>query len=79
VFNLIIKKITIVIEQLIIKQLHLMPENLKQEVLDFVGYLLTKHQNFYQTPKVPKFGSAKGKYVLHPNFDEPLDDFKDYM
>jgi hypothetical protein len=56
-----------------------MPENLKQEVLDFVGYLLTKHQNFYQTPKVPKFGSAKGKYVLHPNFDEPLDDFKDYM
>ena len=29
--------------------------------------------------KVPKFGSAKGKYIMSDDFDEPLDDFKDYM
>jgi hypothetical protein len=31
-------------EQLILKQLIQMPENLKQEVLDFMGYLIAKHQ-----------------------------------
>lgn len=66
-------------EQLIINQLYLMPENLKQEVLDFVGYLMSKHQIANTIPKVPTFGSAKGKYVLAPDFDDPLDDFKDYM
>lgn len=27
----------------------------------------------------PKFGSAKGLINTAKNFDEPLDDFKDYM
>lgn len=26
-----------------------------------------------------KAGSAKGKYKLAPDFDEPLEDFKEYM
>ena len=26
-----------------------------------------------------KLGSAKGKIWISPDFDEPLDDFKDYM
>jgi len=25
------------------------------------------------------FGSAKGKYILTEDFDEPLEDFKEYM
>ena len=25
------------------------------------------------------FGSAKGMFVIKPGFDEPLEDFKDYM
>ncbi len=28
---------------------------------------------------VRKAGSAEGKYGLAPDFDEPLEDFKDYM
>lgn len=28
---------------------------------------------------VRKAGSAKGKYEITPDFDEPLEDFKDYM
>jgi len=27
----------------------------------------------------PRFGSAKDKYILSPDFDAPLDDFKEYM
>ncbi len=29
--------------------------------------------------RIPKFGSAKGMFVMAPDFDEPLEDFKDYM
>lgn len=29
--------------------------------------------------KQPVFGSAKGMFVIKPGFDEPLDDFKEYM
>ena len=28
---------------------------------------------------IPKFGSAKGLIVIADDFEEPLDDFKDYM
>ena len=28
---------------------------------------------------VPKFGSAKGLIVMSDDFDEPLEDFKEYM
>ena len=32
------------------------------------------------TPKPrPKFGSAKGLIKINDDFDEPLEDFKDYM
>jgi hypothetical protein len=31
-----------------------------------------------QKPK-PKFGSAKGLIKMADNFDEPLEEFKDYM
>ena len=31
-------------DQLILRQLKMMPDNLKQEVADFIGYLLQKHQ-----------------------------------
>ncbi|MBM3144644.1 MAG: type II toxin-antitoxin system prevent-host-death family antitoxin [Chloroflexi bacterium] len=27
----------------------------------------------------PKFGSAKGKIKIAPDFDEPLEDFEEYM
>ncbi|MGB8298990.1 MAG: DUF2281 domain-containing protein [Polyangia bacterium] len=27
----------------------------------------------------PKFGSARGRVLMAPDFDEPLDDFADYM
>ncbi len=67
-------------EQAIFRQLQLMPPSLQKEVLDFIGYLLMKH-NFEQKPdkKRPKFGSAKGRYHMAPDFDAPLEIFKEYM
>jgi Protein of unknown function (DUF2281) len=66
-------------EQLILTQLYKLPENLKQEVLDFMDFLVVKHQLSDKKNRTPKFGSAKGKYTLAPDFDAPLDDFKEYM
>jgi hypothetical protein len=71
--------ILVMTEQQIINQLNLMPENLKKEVLDFIGYLLNKYSVDKEVKKVPQFGSAKGKYTLSNDFDAPLDDFKEYM
>ena len=66
-----------------------MPETLKLEILHYIHYLSMNYnkQSFYgfqqniqaTTIKKPTFGSAKDKYILSPDFDEPLDDFKEYM
>ncbi len=54
-------------------------ENLKQELLNFMDYLLTKQFEEVSTKKIPQFGCAKGKFRMSDDFDEPLDHFDDYM
>jgi len=54
-----------------------LPPYLKKEVNDFVDFLLHKSKPIINKPA--KFGSAKGKIKMSADFDEPLDDFKDYM
>jgi len=50
---------------------------LKSEVNDFIDFLINKKKK--STPKkTPRFGCAKGQIIMAPDFDEPLDDFKDY-
>jgi histidinol phosphatase-like enzyme len=70
-------------EKFILSQLHQLPEHLKVEVLHYIAFLIKEHANHqvHQTrkPKKRTFGSAKGKYQLAPDFDAPLDDFKEYM
>ena len=71
-------------EQAILKQLNQLPENRKMEVLDFIGYLVFKEKTVEKpvvkaVEKRPVFGSAKGTFVMSPDFDEPLEDFKEYM
>ena len=55
-----------------------LPTDLKSEVNDFVDFLLIKRKTQLKK-KSPKFGWAKGQIYFAPDFDEPLDDFKDYM
>jgi len=56
-----------------------LPDNLKLEVYNFVNSLLNKYTVTNGEKNKPVFGSGKGMFVLKPGFDEPLEDFKDYM
>jgi len=55
-----------------------LPPLLKQEVLDFIEFLKSK-QKIKSKIKEREFGCAKGMFTMHPDFDEPLEDFKEYM
>ena len=59
-------------------KLETLPKDLKQEVLDFIDFLLEKSAK-RKKKAIPQFGSAKGKIKMSADFDEPLDDLKDYM
>ena len=55
----------------------MLPKELQQEVSDFIDRLIEK-----SPPKekaIPVFGWLKDKIWMSPDFDEPLEDFKDYM
>lgn len=73
------KKMIFMTEKQIINQLNLLPESLKKEALDFIGYLLNTYSIEKEVRKIPRFGSTKGKYTLLNDFDAPSDDFKEYM
>lgn len=66
-------------EKAILMQIQQLPEQLKQEVLHYAQFLQTKYAAQNQKNKKRKAGSAKGKYKLAPDFDAPLEDFKEYM
>jgi len=47
------------------------------ELAQFIDFLLCK-QKTQEKPKKRQFGFAKGKISLSPDFNEPLEDFKEY-
>lgn len=55
-----------------------LPADLKKEVSDFVEFLTQKSKNNKQ-PTKRTFGYAKGFFKMDKDFDQPLDDFKDYQ
>lgn len=59
-------------------KLEALPKDLKQEVSDFIDFLMQK-KVAKKNKIIPQFGSAKGKIKMAPDFDAPLDDFKEYM
>lgn len=62
---------------LLYSKLSALPDHLKSEVEDFIDFLASKAKQKSQK-LTPKFGSAKGLIIMHPEFDEPLEDFKEY-
>ena len=65
-------------DTLLYSKLSTLPENLQSEVSDFIDSLVAKVKKTTEK-KNPIFGSGKGIFVMHDDFDEPLEDFKDYM
>lgn len=55
-----------------------LPTELKKEVRDFIMFLKNK-SNIQNQRKQRKFGAAKGFFKIKSNFDDPIEDFKDYM
>ena len=62
---------------LLYSKLSSLPDSMKSEVSNFIDFLVSKNKK----PKnsKPKFGSAKGMFKMKKNFDEPIEDFKDYQ
>ena len=59
---------------MLITKISSLPLSLIKEVNDFVDFLKTKKKNNINERK---FGCAKGLIILHDDFDEPLEDFKE--
>lgn len=58
-----------------------LPEKMKSEVADFIDFLLSKSKSEQKKRHTGKaqFGSGKGMFTITPDFDDPLEDFKEYM
>ncbi len=67
-------------EQTLISQIHNLPENLKAEVARFVESLKkrTEPESVVKHPR-RKAGSRPGAFVMSPDFDDPLEEFEEYM
>ena len=59
-------------------KISVLPTDLQSEVNDFVDFLLSKKKKDTKSKK-PVFGCAKGEIYISQDFDEPLEDFKEYM
>jgi hypothetical protein len=55
-----------------------LPREMQAEVMDFIEFLLSRKKENKSDNK-PQFGSGKGMFTIKPGFDDPLDDFKEYM
>lgn len=62
---------------LLYNKLSNLPDNMKSEVSNFIDFLLSKNKK--PIKQKPRFGSAKGMFKMKKNFDDPIDDFKDYQ
>lgn len=74
----------------IIHKLETLPESMVNEVEDFIDFLKAKHsKSFFKSTDEKKdlveepkslYGAAKGTILyISDDFNEPLDDLKDYM
>ena len=72
-------------EEVTLASYYELPAELRQEVLHFIEFLRSK--TVKQAAAVPNeqivsrrlVGSALGQYTMSDDFNEPLDDFKEYM
>jgi hypothetical protein len=58
-----------------------LPSNLQKEVEDFIEFLLEKEKKKQDSSQKKErlAGTMKGLIIMSDDFDEPLDDFKEYM
>lgn len=71
------------LETAILKNVEKLPESVKQAVLDYTEFLVIRYaEEAAKTEKAARRGGLgiwKGKIWMADDFDEPLEDLKDYM
>ncbi len=58
---------------MLITKISSLPPSLLKEVNDFVDFIKEKHKK--EHIKERKFGCAKGLFIMHDDFDDPIEDF----
>ncbi|MEQ1744766.1 MAG: DUF2281 domain-containing protein [Saprospiraceae bacterium] len=72
-------------QDILLREAAALPEYLKRELLDFLYFLKKKEAHPLMSigsgiPLTkPAFGCGSVKIQIAPDFDAPLDDFKEYM
>lgn len=61
-----------------LSQLNSLPAPIQKEAIDYIEFLIQKYSK-PKTKKHPKAGCMKGTFVIKEDFNEPLEEFKDYM
>jgi hypothetical protein len=57
-----------------------LPDSLKSEVIDFIDFISSRRKKAKNKEKKTRtFGYAKDSVTIKPGFDDPIDDFKEYM
>jgi len=63
-----------------IEKFNMLPEALKAEAADFIEFLFTKaKKRVKEKEPISGYGLWKGKIEMSPDFDEPLEDFNEYI
>lgn len=65
----------------VVYKLETLPPQVWKEAVDFIEFLVQKYGQETAPPVLPKpqFGCLRGTFKMSPDFDEPLEDFKEYM
>ncbi|UBF24111.1 DUF2281 domain-containing protein [Kovacikia minuta CCNUW1] len=71
------------IQPAILKKLESLPEPLQLKVLHYIDSLIEEQDKTSKQENAPKkyrvAGTMKGMIIMSDDFDEPLEDLKDYM
>lgn len=71
------------LQKQILQEIQLLPEFAQMEVFNYLLFIKSKYIENVTKPKEtvkrPTFGCGIVKVTLSKDFDEPLEDFKDYM
>jgi hypothetical protein len=61
-------------------QISSLPEDIRKQVLDFIDFLMKRKARDPEPPNKRRVaGLMKGQIHVPADFDEPLDDLKEYM
>lgn len=56
-----------------------LPPDMKKEVQDFIQFLKSKNEEPSKKVKERRFGYAKDFFIMKPDFNDPIEDFKEYQ